>query len=73
MAEHLFGPVCQQSVTHVHGRGWTLLLIRDIGLFGRHRNKDFQGGARVVGARLVPAGWSMADAGEVSGGNHSTR
>lgn len=24
------------------GDKWTLLLIRDIGLFGKHRNKDFQ-------------------------------
>ena len=24
------------------GDKWTLLIIRDIGLFGRHRNKDFQ-------------------------------
>lgn len=26
----------------VIGDKWTLLLIRDIGLFGKHRNKDFQ-------------------------------
>ena len=26
----------------VVGDKWTLLLIRDIGLFGKHRNKDFQ-------------------------------
>ena len=24
------------------GDKWTLLIIRDIGLFGKHRNKDFQ-------------------------------
>lgn len=26
----------------VIGDKWTLLIIRDIGLFGKHRNKDFQ-------------------------------
>lgn len=30
------------STLEVIGDKWTLLLIRDIGLFGKHRNKDFQ-------------------------------
>jgi len=30
------------STLDVVGDKWTLLLIRDIGLFGKHRNKDFQ-------------------------------
>lgn len=30
------------STLDIVGDKWTLLLIRDIGLFGKHRNKDFQ-------------------------------
>lgn len=30
------------STLDVVGDKWTLLLIRDIGLFDKHRNKDFQ-------------------------------
>lgn len=30
------------STLDVAGDKWTLLIIRDIGLFGKHRNKDFQ-------------------------------
>ena len=30
------------STLDVIGDKWTLLLVRDIGLFGKHRNKDFQ-------------------------------
>ncbi|MDX1404595.1 MAG: helix-turn-helix domain-containing protein [Woeseiaceae bacterium] len=30
------------SALDVVGDKWTLLLIRDIGLFGKHRNKEFQ-------------------------------
>jgi DNA-binding HxlR family transcriptional regulator len=30
------------STLDVVGDKWTLLVIRDIGLFGKHRNKDFQ-------------------------------
>jgi DNA-binding HxlR family transcriptional regulator len=30
------------ATLEVIGDNWTLLLIRDIGLFAKHRNKDFQ-------------------------------
>jgi len=35
------------------GDKWTLLLIRDIGLFDKHRNKDFQSGAEGIPSNIL--------------------
>jgi len=35
------------------GDKWSLLLIRDIGLFGRHRNKDFQSAAEGIPSNVL--------------------
>ena len=35
------------------GDKWTLLLIRDIGLFGKHRNKDFQSAAEGIPSNIL--------------------
>ena len=35
------------------GDKWTLLLIRDIGLFDKHRNKDFQDGAEGIPSNVL--------------------
>lgn len=35
------------------GDRWTLLLIRDIGLFGKHRNKEFQNGAEGIPSNIL--------------------
>jgi DNA-binding HxlR family transcriptional regulator len=37
------------------GDRWSLLLIRDIGLFGKHRNKDFQDAAEGVPSNILAA------------------
>ncbi|MCB1908682.1 MAG: helix-turn-helix transcriptional regulator [Rhodocyclaceae bacterium] len=37
----------------VVGDRWTLLLVRDIGLFGKHRNKDFQEGAEGIPSNIL--------------------
>lgn len=37
----------------VVGDKWTLLLIRDIGLFGKHRNKDFQAGEEGIPSNIL--------------------
>ncbi|MCB1916177.1 MAG: helix-turn-helix transcriptional regulator [Rhodocyclaceae bacterium] len=37
----------------VFGDRWTLLLVRDIGLFGKHRNKDFQDGAEGIPSNIL--------------------
>lgn len=35
------------------GDKWTLLILRDIGLFGRHRNKDFQQAAEGIPSNIL--------------------
>lgn len=35
------------------GDKWTLLLVRDIGLFGKHRNKDFQGADERIPSNIL--------------------
>lgn len=35
------------------GDKWSLLLIRDIGLFERHRNKDFQNAAETMPSNIL--------------------
>ncbi len=35
------------------GDKWTLLIVRDIGLFGKHRNKDFQEGAEGIPSNIL--------------------
>jgi len=35
------------------GDKWTLILIRDIGLFGKHRNKEFQGGLEGIPSNIL--------------------
>ena len=37
----------------VVGDKWTLLLIRDIGLFNKHRNKDFQNAAEKIPSNIL--------------------
>lgn len=37
----------------VVGDKWSLLLIRDIGLFGKHRNKDFQQAAERIPSNIL--------------------
>ena len=37
----------------VVGDKWTLLLIRDIGLFDKHRNKDFQDAAEKIPSNIL--------------------
>ena len=37
----------------VVGDKWTLLLIRDIGLFDKHRNKDFQQAAEKIPSNIL--------------------
>ena len=39
----------------VVGDKWTLLLIRDMGLFEKHRNKDFQTGAEAIPSNILAA------------------
>jgi len=41
------------STLDVVGDKWTLLLIRDIGLFGKHRNKDFQEGPERIPSNIL--------------------
>ena len=35
------------------GDRWSLLVIRDVGLFGKHRNKDFQQGAEGIPSNIL--------------------
>ena len=35
------------------GDRWSLLLVRDIGLFGKHRNKDFQQGREAIPSNIL--------------------
>lgn len=41
------------STLDVVGDKWTLLVIRDIGLFGKHRNKDFQEAGEGVPSNIL--------------------
>lgn len=41
------------STLDVVGDKWTLLLIRDIGLFGKHRNKDFQNAGESIPSNIL--------------------
>ncbi len=43
------------SALDVVGDRWTLLVIRDIGLFCKHRNKDFQNGAEGIPSNILAA------------------
>lgn len=45
---------CPISTTlDIVGDKWSLLLIRDIGLFQKHRNKDFQGAAESIPSNIL--------------------
>jgi len=35
------------------GDKWTLLVVRDIGLFGKHKNKDFQGAGEAIPTNIL--------------------
>ncbi|MFW2404228.1 MAG: winged helix-turn-helix transcriptional regulator [Gammaproteobacteria bacterium] len=35
------------------GDKWTLLIVRDIGLFDKHRNKDFQAGSERIPSNIL--------------------
>ncbi|MEQ8955300.1 MAG: helix-turn-helix domain-containing protein [Gammaproteobacteria bacterium] len=37
----------------VVGDKWTLLLVRDMGIFGRHRNKEFQQGKEGIPSNIL--------------------
>ena len=37
------------------GDKWSLLIIRDIGLFGKHRNKEFQDGEEGIPSNILAA------------------
>lgn len=41
------------AVLDLIGDKWSLLLIRDIGLFGRHRNKDLQSAAERIPSNIL--------------------
>lgn len=41
------------STLDVVGDKWSLLVIRDIGLFGKHRNKDFQGAGEGIPTNIL--------------------
>ncbi len=41
------------SALDLIGDKWSLLLIRDIGLFARHRNKDFQSAAEGIPSNIL--------------------
>jgi DNA-binding HxlR family transcriptional regulator len=45
---------CPVSTTlDLVGDRWSLLLVRDIGLFDKHRNKDFQQGAEGIPSNIL--------------------
>ena len=41
------------------GDKWTLLIIRDIGVFARHRNKDFQQGVEGIPSNILASRLKM--------------
>ena len=41
------------SALDLVGDKWSLLLIRDIGLFGKHRNKDFQSATEKIPTNIL--------------------
>jgi DNA-binding HxlR family transcriptional regulator len=41
------------SALDLVGDKWSLLLIRDIGLFGKHRNKDFQTASEGIPSNIL--------------------
>ena len=41
------------SALDLVGDKWSMLLIRDIGLFGKHRNKDFQSAAEKIPSNIL--------------------
>ena len=41
------------SALDLVGDKWSLLLIRDIGLFGKHRNKDFQSASENIPTNVL--------------------
>ena len=41
------------------GDKWTLLIIRDIGFFARHRNKDFQQGVEGIPSNILASRLKM--------------
>ena len=41
------------SALDLVGDKWTLLVIRDIGLFGKHRNKDLQAAAEGIPSNIL--------------------
>lgn len=47
------GPCPVASALDLVGDKWTLLIIRDIGFFSRHRNKDFQQGVEKIPSNIL--------------------
>lgn len=46
--------LCPISTTlDIIGDKWTLLVIRDIGLFGKHKNKDFQAAGEKIPTNIL--------------------
>lgn len=53
------GPCPVSTALDVVGDKWTLLIIRDIGFFGRHRNKDFQQGVENIPSNILASRLKM--------------
>lgn len=54
MAERTYRSTCPIATTlDLVGDKWTLLIVRDIGLFDKHRNKDFQQGGERIPSNIL--------------------
>ena len=52
-------PCPVSTVLDLVGDKWTLLIIRDIGLFAPHRNKDFQQGVERIPSNILASRLKM--------------
>lgn len=53
------GPCPVATALDLVGDKWTLLIVRDIGFFGRHRNKDFQEGVENIPSNILASRLKM--------------
>lgn len=53
------GPCPIATALDLVGDKWTLLIIRDIGFFARHRNKDFQQGVEGIPSNILASRLKM--------------
>ena len=51
VAKRSFCPIA--TTLDIIGDKWTALIIRDIGLFDKHKNKDFQGAAEKIPTNIL--------------------